>query len=64
MCSADDASAAARSAAIGRSRRHAAGYMSELNVLCGIADYSTQSEQPVTKHLIVEISPAERSTPP
>jgi hypothetical protein len=38
--------------------------MSELNVLCGIADYSTQSEQPVTKHLIVEISPAERSTPP
>jgi anaerobic selenocysteine-containing dehydrogenase len=34
----------------------AAGYMPELNVLCGIADYSTQSEQPVTKHLIVEIT--------
>jgi molybdopterin-dependent oxidoreductase alpha subunit len=33
-----------------------AGYMPELNVLCGIADVSTQSEQPVTKHLIVEIS--------
>jgi anaerobic selenocysteine-containing dehydrogenase len=33
----------------------AAGYMPELNVLCGIADYSTQSGQPVTKHLVVEI---------
>ena len=30
---------------------NAAGYMPELNVLCGIADFSTQSEQPVTKHL-------------
>ena len=30
--------------------------MPELNVLCGIADYSTQSEQPVTKHLVVEIT--------
>jgi molybdopterin-dependent oxidoreductase alpha subunit len=38
----------------------AAGYMPELNVLCGIADYSTQSEQPVTKHLVVEVT----STPP
>ncbi|HEY2654216.1 MAG TPA: FdhF/YdeP family oxidoreductase [Solirubrobacteraceae bacterium] len=35
----------------------AAGYMPELNVLCGIADFSTQSEQPVTKHLIVEVTP-------
>jgi len=34
-----------------------AGYMPELNVLCGIADYSTQSGQPVTKHLEVEITP-------
>jgi molybdopterin-dependent oxidoreductase alpha subunit len=34
----------------------AAGYMPELNVLCGIADVSTQSEQPVTKHLIVEVT--------
>ena len=33
----------------------AAGYTPELNVLCGIADYSTQSGQPVTKHLAVEI---------
>jgi hypothetical protein len=34
-----------------------AGYMPELNVLCGIADYSTQSGQPVTKHLEVKITP-------
>jgi len=40
----------------------AAGYMPELNVLCGIADFSTQSEQPVTKHLVVEVTPA-RSKP-
>jgi len=32
--------------------------MPELNVLCGIADISTQSEQPVTKHLVVEVTPA------
>jgi molybdopterin-dependent oxidoreductase alpha subunit len=38
----------------------AAGYMPELNVLCGIADFSTQSEQPVTKHLVVEVTPAAR----
>jgi molybdopterin-dependent oxidoreductase alpha subunit len=36
----------------------AAGYMPELNVLCGIADFSTQSEQPVTKHLVVEVRPS------
>jgi anaerobic selenocysteine-containing dehydrogenase len=36
----------------------AAGYMPELNVLCGIADYSTQSGQPVTKHLVVEVTPS------
>ncbi|MFZ0215357.1 MAG: FdhF/YdeP family oxidoreductase, partial [Candidatus Dormiibacterota bacterium] len=36
----------------------AAGYMPELNVLCGIADISTQSEQPVTKHLIVQVTPS------
>jgi anaerobic selenocysteine-containing dehydrogenase len=39
----------------------AAGYMPELNVLCGIADASTQSEQPVTKHLVVEVTPAART---
>jgi molybdopterin-dependent oxidoreductase alpha subunit len=32
-----------------------AGYMPELNVLCGLADMSAQSEQPVTKHLVVDI---------
>jgi molybdopterin-dependent oxidoreductase alpha subunit len=36
----------------------AAGYMPELNVLCGIADYSTQSGQPVTKHLVIEVTPS------
>ena len=36
----------------------AAGYMPELNVLCGIADYSQQSGQPVTKRLEVEITPS------
>ena len=39
-----------------------AGYMPELNVLCGIADYSTQSEQPVTKHLVVDVKPAQSKT--
>jgi molybdopterin-dependent oxidoreductase alpha subunit len=34
----------------------AAGYMPELNILCGIADYSAESEQPVTKHLVVQIT--------
>jgi hypothetical protein len=32
--------------------------MPELNVLCAIADHSTQSEQPVTKHLVVEVTAA------
>ena len=35
-------------------------HMSELNVLCDIADYSSQSGQPVAKHLTVEIT----SSPP
>ena len=39
----------------------AAGYMPELNVLCGIADYSTASGQPVTKHLEVEITPSSQN---
>jgi molybdopterin-dependent oxidoreductase alpha subunit len=38
----------------------AAGYMPELNVLCGIADVSTQSGQPVTKHLVVEVTPSQQ----
>ncbi|MEU8399222.1 FdhF/YdeP family oxidoreductase [Nonomuraea sp. NPDC048892] len=42
----------------------AAGYMPELNVLCGIADVSTQSAQPVTKHLVVEVTPAREAPAP
>jgi molybdopterin-dependent oxidoreductase alpha subunit len=34
----------------------AAGYMPELNVLCPIDDYSTQSDQPLMKHLVVEVT--------
>ncbi len=41
----------------------AAGYMPELNVLCGIADFSTQSEQPLTKHLVVELTPTRQNQP-
>ena len=37
---------------------NAAGYMPELNVLCPIGDYSTQSGQPLMKHLTVKITPA------
>jgi molybdopterin-dependent oxidoreductase alpha subunit len=40
------------------SRGCVAGYMPELNVLCGIADYSADSEQPLTKHLSVEVTPS------
>ncbi|MGA1398926.1 MAG: FdhF/YdeP family oxidoreductase [Phycisphaerales bacterium] len=36
----------------------AMGYMPELNVLCGIGDFSTQSDQPLMKHLEVEIVPS------
>jgi anaerobic selenocysteine-containing dehydrogenase len=34
---------------------NAAGYMPELNVLCPIGDFSAQSDQPLMKHLDVEI---------
>jgi hypothetical protein len=34
------------------------GYMPELNVLCAISDYSRQSKQPLTKHIVVEVVPA------
>ena len=37
-------------------RGSAAGYMPELNVLCAIGDFSEQSDQPLTKHLVVEIA--------
>lgn len=34
---------------------NAAGYMPECNVLCPIGDFSAQSDQPLMKHLIVEV---------
>jgi hypothetical protein len=37
--------------------------MPELNVLSGIADFSTESEQPVTKHLIVQVTPSHANGP-
>ncbi|MEU4119108.1 FdhF/YdeP family oxidoreductase [Kitasatospora sp. NPDC028055] len=36
----------------------AAGYMPELNVLCAIGDHSTQSDQPIMKHLKVTVTRA------
>ncbi|MGW7445573.1 FdhF/YdeP family oxidoreductase [Kitasatospora sp. NPDC054795] len=36
----------------------AAGYMPELNVLCAIGDFSTQSDQPIMKHLKVTVTKA------
>jgi molybdopterin-dependent oxidoreductase alpha subunit len=40
-------------------RGSAAGYMPELNVLCAIGDFSLQSDQPLTKHLAVEVTRSE-----
>ncbi|MGL3806679.1 FdhF/YdeP family oxidoreductase [Paeniglutamicibacter sp. R2-26] len=37
-------------------RSCAAGYMPEMNVLCAIGDYSTQSDQPIMKHVRVTIT--------
>jgi molybdopterin-dependent oxidoreductase alpha subunit len=34
----------------------AAGYMPELNVLCPIGDFSVQSDQPLMKHLVIEVA--------
>ncbi len=36
----------------------AAGYMPEMNVLCALGDYSTQSDQPIMKHVNVTIAPS------
>jgi molybdopterin-dependent oxidoreductase alpha subunit len=53
-----------RAVAYNTPRGSVIGYMPELNVLCAIADYSEQSGQPLTKHLIVEVTPsATRATP-
>jgi molybdopterin-dependent oxidoreductase alpha subunit len=43
-------------------RGSAMGYMPELNVLCPIGDYSAQSDQPLMKHLVVEIAPSGRES--
>jgi molybdopterin-dependent oxidoreductase alpha subunit len=40
------------------------GYMPELNVLCGIGDFSTQSDQPLMKHQIVSVTPAASAADP
>ena len=37
---------------------NAAGYMPELNVLCPLSDYSSQSDQPLQKHLVVDVAPS------
>ncbi|GAA4484739.1 hypothetical protein GCM10023094_38520 [Rhodococcus olei] len=39
-------------------RGNAAGYMPEMNVLCAIGDYSTQSDQPLMKNVTVTVHPA------
>lgn len=39
-------------------RGSAAGYMPEMNVLIGIGDYSTQSDQPLMKHVRVRVRPS------
>lgn len=36
-------------------RGNAAGYMPEMNVLCAIGDYSTQSDQPIMKNIKVRV---------
>jgi molybdopterin-dependent oxidoreductase alpha subunit len=36
----------------------AMGYMPELNALCAVGDYSVQSDQPLMKHILVEIEPS------
>lgn len=35
-----------------------AGYMPELNILCGLDDYSRQSDQPLMKHQLVTVTPS------
>lgn len=39
-------------------RGSALGYMPEMNVLCALGDYSTESDQPIMKHLKVRITAA------
>ncbi|MDG3004341.1 FdhF/YdeP family oxidoreductase [Paludisphaera mucosa] len=44
-------------------RGSAMGYMPELNVLCPIGDYSPQSDQPLMKHVVVEVVPSRLAAP-
>jgi hypothetical protein len=37
-------------------RGNAAGYMPEMNVLCAIGDFSTQSDQPIMKNVKVTVT--------
>ena len=39
-----------------------AGYMPELNILCGLDDYSRQSDQPLMKHQLVTLAPSQAQT--
>jgi molybdopterin-dependent oxidoreductase alpha subunit len=39
-------------------RGSAMGYMPEMNALCPVSDFSVQSDQPLMKHIIVEIAPS------
>ena len=40
------------------------GYMPELNILCALGDFSSQSDQPLMKHQIVEVTPAASADTP
>ena len=39
-------------------RGSVAGYMPELNILCALDDYSRQSDQPLMKHQLVNVTPS------
>ncbi|MDX6743990.1 FdhF/YdeP family oxidoreductase [Actinocorallia sp. A-T 12471] len=39
-------------------RGSAVGYMPELNVLCAADDYSSQSDQPLMKHVLITLEPS------
>lgn len=41
----------------------AMGYMPELNALCAIGDFSAQSDQPLMKHVVIEITASAVSVP-
>lgn len=48
-----------RAVPISMPRGCAMGYMPEMNVLCPVGDFSSQSDQPLMKHMVVEISRSE-----